>query len=236
MRQLVSGSSIKSSLAVIAILIGVFCGASSPLQAQNATRLSQLDQLSASVLQGAAGSSGTLAQAVVTGAYNADLASLTSLPDEISSAQSSFIAELPPNPNTDASVAAAFDAYRNLVGDPNTAPTSPLALHMLRVAIAPIAPSLITKDQNGLPSVNLSPAEAVYFFDFLVAHGTVPLVGNNTSTPDTSGYFVAVATYMANASTAQRQSDISSIVAQYLLNTNDSSAYAIQHCACQGTM
>jgi hypothetical protein len=201
--------------------MGLFYGACSSLQAQSVTRLSQLDQLSAAVLQGAAGSSNALAQAVVGGAYSADLASLTTLPDEISTAQSSFIAQQPENTATDASVTAAFDAYRTLVGDPNTAPTAPVSLHLLRLAIAPIAPSLITKDQNGLPSTNLSPAEAVYFFDFLVAHGTVPPVDNTTSIPDTSGYFIAVATYMANVSAAQRQSDISSIVAQYLLNTSN---------------
>lgn len=221
MRQLIRRNPVKSKIAVVVLVASAISWICSPLLAQSATRLSQLDQLSASALQGATGSSGALAQAVVTGAYNADLASLSTLTDEISSAQSSFIAQLPANPDTDASVAAAFDSYRTLVGDPNTTPTSPIALHMLRVSIAPIAPSLITKDQNGLPSANMSPAEAVYFFDFLVAHGTVPPVGNSTSTPDTSGYFAAVAAYMANASSAQRQSDISSIVAQYLLNTSN---------------
>jgi hypothetical protein len=205
-----------NGLLIVLIGLGSLSSGIGYAQTTTGTRLHQIDQLSKSALL-STGSTGTLAQAVIGGAYDSDLASSTALPEQLSAAQDSFLAGQPSGALTDLEVTVAFDAWRNLVADPSTTPTSPLALHLFRAAISTVAPSLITKGQNGLPSQNLSPAEAVYFFDFLIANGAVPPVTNNAAQPNTSAYNAAVAAYAANTTATQRQSDVAGIVDKYLL-------------------
>jgi hypothetical protein len=204
------------TILAILIAVGALLPVSAQAQASNGTRLHRVDQLSSAVQQGS-GSTAALAQLVVEGAYNADLAASSTLSAELSAAQSSFVENPTSRTLTVLNVTTAFDAWRNLIGDPDTASTSPLDLYRLRVAFSTVAPSLVTKDSNGIPSRNVSPVEALYFFDFLIAHGAVPPVTGNTSKPKTSGYAAAVSAYTANTSPSQRQADILGIVNQYLL-------------------
>lgn len=162
-----------------------------------------------------------LAQGVAAGAYHKDLSSLSALPEQLSAEHGRFINKQSSADLTDLDVTVAFDAWRNLVADPNTTPTSPVSLHLLRGALMTVAPSLITRDENDLPAKALSPAEAVYFFDFLIAHGAIPPLSRTAALSNSTAYRTAVATYMVNTPETKRLADLTAIIHKYLLKNAD---------------
>jgi hypothetical protein len=178
------------------------------------TRLHELERLSAAVSNGT-GSSGALVSAMMRGAYDPDLAAASDAAASLASNQQAFLANPSSTRLTVYHVAAAFDTWRGLIADPDTTPTSPAALIQLRWSVAQIAPSFVARDQNGQPSVLLSPAEAVYFLDWLIGHGGVA-TGTGAQL-NTAAYDAAFSSYLASQPPAQRQQDIEDILNEFLL-------------------
>jgi len=193
-----------------------FLASASGFTQTSGTRLHQLEQSSAAISRGN-GSPAILASVVVQGAYDHDLAALADLSTSIANAQQTFISNPQSSQVTVLNVAAAFDAWRQIVKDPSTTPTSPVELFALRRAIAQVAPTFIAEDQDAQPSLHLSPAEAIYFFDFLIGHGGVPPDASSHVPVNTTAYDQAVTAYFQNEPVSQRQQDIEDIVNQFLL-------------------
>ena len=216
-RTLASGARKLVSLSKILTLswLAMYLTAGADAQSKP-SRLHRIDQLSQAAQQGSI-SPATLAEAVLSGARNRDLAGATPLRDQLTSAHSAYLSRAEDVIITDFSVTAAFDEWRNLIKAPQAAPTSPLALHMYRGLLLRLTTSLVAKDDHGLPSRYLSPAEGLYLFDELMATGGVPSVENNAARPDTRGYDAAVAAYVASTTAERRQEEMAEIVSKYLL-------------------
>jgi hypothetical protein len=226
-------SKLKSRLfrALFPIMLGMVCYVSNG-QSGSGTRLHQIEQLSGSSERAA--SYDALAKFVLGNAYSADLSALTGLQAELSSAQKEFVAEPKKHGSSDFDVIAAFDEWRGVLRDPNAQPTSPYMLYRFRASLSHFAPSLITKDENGIVSDRLSPVEAVYLFDFLIANGGVPQVstvsapGHPSEQQDAGskqsgqGYASGLTTYLSTTPPSKRQSTLADIVHAHLLKLTPS--------------
>jgi hypothetical protein len=215
--RVIAGMPIRVSGSFLLFLLAL--GFTSASAQNSVSRLHRLDQLSRAVQQGS-GSASAVAESVITGARNADLAGI-SIHERLASAQSAYLSGAPEFAVTDFSVTAAFDAWRSVIGDPNKTPSSPLALHLYRGLLAHVASSLVSKDANGFPSRFLSPAEGLYLFDELTVLGGVPPIDSKAVKPDSKTYEAAVASYLASKTQQERQRDIAEIVSKYLLLSSD---------------
>jgi hypothetical protein len=188
------------------------------LPAQQSTRLFRVDSAQ-EVFNSGKSSVDDLLQAVLQDPYDSDLAQLPQ--SHLSVAEQSYLSAPNAYPLTDFDVAVAFDAWRQLIKDPDSEPTSPLEVHKFRIWLMALAPSLVSKDEQGAPSLHLAPTEAVFLLDFLIGHGSVPVTARNGVTVSNSAYAAAYQAYVANTPDSQRAEDIQEIVDSHIFKVSE---------------
>jgi hypothetical protein len=188
------------------------------LPAQQNSRLFRIDSAKQAFLSGQS-SLEDLSAAILQDSYDSDFGQLPE--SHLSAAEQSYLSAPDSYPLTDFDVAAAFDAWRLLVKDPDTRPTSPLEVHKFRMWLTALAPSLVSKDKQGAPSLHLAPTEAVFLLDFLIGHGSVPVTARNGVKANSSTYATAYQAYVDNTPDSQRAEDLQEIVDSHIFKVSE---------------
>jgi hypothetical protein len=104
------------------------------------------------------------------------VASNPSIADRLAALQGQFGQNRKQFGVSDATLATALAQWQSIIGFTNREPITAGQVHAYRLFLSHFAPNFVPRDENGTVGGRMSPAQAIYLLDILLASGTVPVI------------------------------------------------------------